>query len=70
MQAVAPPPSAHLAARVFIHDDHLVLLHHVLHVLLKEAVRPQQVRDIVDALALPVAPRLELVFFLDLLRLV
>ncbi len=60
VQAVAPAAAAHFAARVFVHDHHLVILDDVLHVLLIQAIGAQQLRDIVDALALPVANGLEL----------
>ena len=40
MQTVAPAAARHQAARVLVHDDDLVVLHDVLHVLLVKANRP------------------------------
>ena len=51
MQPIAPPPPRHQPARVFIHYDHLVLLHHVMDILFEHAGSPQKLADVVDPLA-------------------
>ena len=48
MQSVAPAAAGHEPARVFVHDDDLVLLHDVFHVLLVKAVALKQLRDGMD----------------------
>src|SRR4029079_2809311 len=67
MQSIAPPPPWHLATGKFIHDYNLVVLDHVLDILLEKAVRPKQLRDVVDAFGLRVAMLLALRFSLVLL---
>ena len=60
VQAIAPAAAGHQAARVFIHDDDLVVLDDVLHVLLVKAVGLEQLRNGVDALGLGLEFRLQL----------
>ncbi len=60
VQAVAPAAAGHLAARIFVHDDDLVVLDHILHVLLIEAIGLEELGDRVDAL------RLGLIFLVKL----
>ena len=67
MQTIAPPPPRHFAAGELINNDNLVVLEHVLHVFLEQAVRFQQLRDVVNALGLRVAILLALRFLLVLL---
>ena len=50
MQSIAPPSPGHESPRVLIHNDHLVLLHHVVHILLKDTVRPQKLTNIMNPL--------------------
>ena len=52
METVAPAPARHGAAGVFIDDDHLVFLHHILHVANVQAVRLEQLAGDVDGLSL------------------
>ena len=55
VQAIAPTAARHLAPGVLVNDDDLVLLDDVIDVLLKQAVGPQQLGDVVDALGLAIA---------------
>jgi len=50
VQAVAPPPPRHQAARVFVHDDDLVALDDILHVLLVQTIRLEQLGNGMNAL--------------------
>ncbi len=42
MKAVAPPSSGHHAACKFIHNDNLIILDHIVHILFKQPVRPYE----------------------------
>ena len=65
VQPVAPAAAWHFPAGVFIDNDNLAFLHHVVHVLLVNAVRTEQLRDVVDALGLMVHVLLALFLFHD-----
>ena len=52
METIAPASARHGAAGVFIDDDHLVFLHHILHVANVQAVRLEQLAGDVDGLSL------------------
>ena len=62
VQAIAPAAAGHQAAGVLVDDDDLVVLDDVLHVLLVEAVGPEQLGNGVDPLGLGSSPLLQLVF--------
>src|SRR5260221_8657364 len=66
MQAITPTPAWHLTAGVLVNNDDLILLNHIIDVLLKQAVRSQELRNVVNSLRLTVAVRLarSLPFFL------
>ncbi len=50
MQSIAPPSPGHESPRVLVHDDHLVLLNHIVHILLKDTVRTQKLTNVVNPL--------------------
>src|SRR5215831_2418441 len=50
VQAVGVAPARHEAPRELVHDEHLAVLHHVLHVLVVERVRLEELEHVVDAL--------------------
>ena len=52
VQPVRPAPARHDAAGELVHDQHLAVLHQVVHVLLVQRVRLQQLVDDVELLAL------------------
>ena len=52
METIAPASARHGAPGVFIDDDHLVFLHHILHVANVQAVRLEQLAGDVDGLSL------------------
>ena len=58
VQAVTPAAARHQPARVLVDDQHLVLLHHVVDILFKNAVSPEQLADVVNPLAGLLVPRL------------
>src|SRR5258708_33078213 len=65
MQAITPTPAWHLTASVLVNNDDLILLNHIIDVLLKQAVRSQELRNVVNSLRLTVAVLLtgSLLFF-------
>ena len=60
MEAVGPAASGHFPAGIFVHDDDLVVLDHVLDVLFENAVGLEQLRDVVDLLGLGIHAHLAL----------
>ena len=48
VQAVAPAPPGHQAARELVDDDDLALLHHVVHVAVEQGVGAQSLVDVVE----------------------
>ncbi len=69
MKAVAPAAPGHLAPGELIDDDDFVIFDHVFDVFFKQAIRPQQLRDVMNALSLPVHVLLRLFLLIDLLRI-
>ncbi len=67
VEAVAPAAAGHRAPGVFIDDDDLALGDDVVDVLFVKAVRAEELRDVVDALALHIHVLLGLRLCLDLL---
>ena len=54
VESVGPAATRHFAAGVFVDDDHLVVLNHVLDVLFKDAIRFEQLGNVVNLLRLQV----------------
>ena len=52
VEAVAPAPARHRAAGVFIDDDNLVFLHHILHIADVQTIRLEQLAGDVDRFSL------------------
>ena len=69
VEAVRPAATGHFAAGVFIDDDDLVVLDHILDVLFKNAVGLEQLGDVMDLLGLEVHADLEGVLGRDFLFL-
>ena len=65
METVRPAAARQNAARELVHDVHVVVLHHVIHIPLVQAVRAQQLIDHVHALRLLHEVRLYVAFLLD-----
>src|SRR5260370_40098037 len=65
MQAITPTPAWHLTASVLVNNDDLILLNHIIDVLLKQAVRSQELRNVANSLRMTVAVLLKgsLLFF-------
>ncbi len=49
-KTVRPAAAGHLAAREFVDDHHLIILHNVIDVALVQGVRPQSLVDVVNRL--------------------
>ena len=52
VEPVRPAPPVHLSAGVFVDDQYITVLHHVLHVLLVQGIRLHELVDDVDLLGL------------------
>ena len=66
MKPVAPPSAGHKSARILVHDHDLSALHHVLLVLLIEAIGPQKLGNGVNSFAPELKITLSLILALPL----
>ena len=63
MESVRETASGHETTGVFVNDQHLAVLDHIVHILLKEAERLEELGKIVELFALVGKVLLELLFF-------